>query len=217
MSGNLQNAIVELNEEVALSLVKERIEAGEEPESIIEALSSGMQTVADRFEREEYGLAELHMASEIYNESVKLVESKFKAPPVLGKIVLGQAAARLKDYGREAVAGVLKASGFEVYDLGEDVSGERFAAKAREVNADVVAICGLQSTNVEAARSAVSEIRASGATAKILVGPGISCGCQIVVDDKMRQMVGADAAWNRVREAVDLAKSVVKKQEEAVA
>ena len=97
------------------------------------------------------------------------------------------------------------------------MSGERFAAKAREVNADVVAICGLQSTNVEAARSAVSEIRASGATAKILVGPGISCGCQIVVDDKMRQMVGADAAWNRVREAVDLAKSVVKKQEAALA
>jgi len=211
MAGNLQDAITELNEDDTLRLVSEKIRTGEEPTAIVEALSRGMEVITERFEKAEYGLAELHMATEIFNESVKLVEPKLKESPTLGKIVIGQVIGRMRDFSREPVAGMLKAAGFEVYDLGEDVPGEKFVEKARQVKADIIGICGLQATAVDAARDIVSKVRASGVGVKILAGAGMSCGCQIVVDDKMRQMVGADAAWNSVREAVALAKSMVKR------
>ncbi len=211
MLESLQDATADLNENEALRLVNEKIQVGEDPKGIVEALSRGMETVTERFEKAEYGLAELHMATEIFNECVKLVEPKLRESPKLGRIVIGQVTGRLEDFSREPIAGMLKATGFEVHDLGGDVPGERFVEKAREVEADVIGICGIQATAVDAARDIVSKVRASGIGAKILIGAGMSCGCQIVVDDEMRRMVGADGIWNGVREAVDLAKKMMVK------
>ncbi|MFQ6135158.1 MAG: B12-binding domain-containing protein [Nitrososphaerales archaeon] len=214
MSESLHNAIVELNEDHTLHLVSEKINAGEEPTGIVEDLGRGMETVTERFEKGEYGLAELHMATEIFNECTKLIQPKLKevSAQVQGKVVLGKVIGRREDFSREPVAGMLRAAGFEVYDLGEDIPAQQFIDKAKEVDADIIGICGLETTAVRSAKNTISDIRASGVKAKILVGAGMLCGCSIVVDDKMRRTVGADAAWNGVREAVELAKKAVAKE-----
>ena len=214
MMEKLVNSIIELNEDETLSLVKAKVQAGENSRGIMEALSQGMKVIVERSEKGEYGLAELHMASEIFNECTKMLESKLieASAQIRGRVVLGKVIGRREDFSRIAVAGMLRASGFEVYDLGEDISAQQFIEKAREVNADVIGICGLETTAVNSAKNTISEIRASGVKAKILVGAGMLCGCSIVVDYKMRQTVGADAAWNTVREAVELIKNVVAKE-----
>jgi methanogenic corrinoid protein MtbC1 len=214
MSEILQNAITELNEDRTIHLVSEKLNAGEEPTDIVDDLGRGMETVTDRFEKGEYGLAELHMATEIFNECAELLKPKLKetSAQVRGKVVLGKVIGRREDFSREPVAGMLRAAGFEVYDLGEDIPAQQFIDKAKEVDADIIGICGLETTAVESAKNTISDIRAAGVKAKILVGVGMLCGCQIVVDDKMRQTVGADAAWNSVREAVELAKKAVAKE-----
>ncbi len=214
MSEILQNAITELNEDRTIHLVSEKLNAGEEPTGIVEDLGRGMETVTDRFEKGEYGLAELHMATEIFNECAELLKPKLKETSAQerGKVILGKVIGRREDFSREPVAGMLRAAGFEVYDLGEDIPAQQFIEKAKEVNADIIGICGLETTSVESAKKTISDIRASGVKAKILVGAGMLCGCQIVVDDKMRRTVGADAAWNSVGEAVGLAKKAVAKE-----
>jgi len=212
MTTSLQNALTELEEDHAIRLVSDKMNAGEEPTGILEELSRGMEKVAERFEKGEYGLAELHMATEIFKECTDLLESKLKEASIQtrGKVVVGKVIGRREDFSREPVVGMLRAAGFEVYDLGEDIPAERFIDKAKEVNADIVAICGLETTAVKSAKETISAIRESGVKAKILVGAGMLCGCSIVVDDQMRRTVGADSAWNSVREAVELAKMMTK-------
>jgi len=123
----LRDAIVNLDYEGIRDVAKEAIEAGLSPyEAIMEGMAKGMDIVGQKYEQGEYFLAELIMAGETMKEGLSVLEPYMKKGEIkhIGKVVIGTVEGDLHDIGKNIVITLLTASGFEVVDLGVDVSAE---------------------------------------------------------------------------------------------
>jgi 5-methyltetrahydrofolate--homocysteine methyltransferase len=104
-----------------------------------------MKVVGDKYERLEVFIPEILVISDAVMDVVRELEPRLRAARVKpeGKIVLGVVEGDIHDIGKNIVALVFKSMGWEVYDLGRDVPPSKFVEKAREVDADVVGLSGL--------------------------------------------------------------------------
>jgi len=130
MKEKLIEAIANMQEEEAVKLAQEMLDAGTEPQTVLEACREAMSRIGQRYDEKEYFLPELIIAGEILKQLADLVKPKLKetlteARP-LGKVVLGTVAGDIHDVGKDIVAFMLDVNNFEVYDLGVDVSAESF-------------------------------------------------------------------------------------------
>jgi trimethylamine corrinoid protein len=205
MASDLVNALADLEEEKALSVVKERLNAGDEPLRILEDARRGLEIVGERFAKNEYFIPDLLYSGEILREIGAVVKPELsKGPAVerIGKIVLGTVAGDIHDIGKDIVVFMLDVNGFEVYDLGVDVPVETFVEKIRETGAAIVGLSGFLTLAFEAMRQTVQAIKDAGLRDKvrIMIGGG-------QVDEQVRGFVGADAFGKDAMDAVALAKS----------
>lgn len=207
---SLQETVADLNEKEAIDLVKNKIEAGENPLEIVEELRAAMETIGHRFEEKEYFVTELIMGAEIFKECMNLVEPKFKREAVssLGRVIIGTVKDDIHDLGKNIVVAMLRGVGFEVHDLGVDVPPEKFVEKAEEIDPDVIGLCALITTAIESMKDTIEAIRKAGIGAKIMIGGGI-----VSRDEATKEYVGADAVGKDASEAIRLAKKFVKKEE----
>ncbi|MHA1378560.1 MAG: cobalamin B12-binding domain-containing protein [Candidatus Helarchaeota archaeon] len=126
---NLSNAISNLDEENALKEVDELIKNEMKIEQIIRAIRNGMEKVGEKFSTKEYYLAELVYSAEIFQNIMQKLEPLLKkddASYSVGKIVIGTAKNDIHDLGKNLVASLLRAEGFQVIDLGVNVPPEKF-------------------------------------------------------------------------------------------
>jgi len=121
-----------------------------------------------------------------------------------GRVVLGTVAGDIHEIGKNLVATLLSANGFEVYDLGVDVSAAAFAAKAAEVNADLVGVSALLTTTMTGQRAVVEALGAAGLRphVKVMVGGA-------PVTSAWADEIGADAYAEDAIAAVDTARRLV--------
>ncbi len=166
-----------------------------------------MAVVGGRFEKGEYFVPELILAGEMLREISELVKphmaaSADVAAPKLGKVVLGTVAGDIHDIGKDIVRFMLDVNGFEVTDLGVDVSAERFVDSVRDLRPEVLALSGFLTLSYDSMRDTVAALKAAGLRdqVKVMVGGG-------AVDDQIRQYAGADAFGIDAMAAVTLAKS----------
>jgi 5-methyltetrahydrofolate--homocysteine methyltransferase len=108
----------------------------------------------------------------------------------------------LHDIGKNLVAMMLKGSGFQVTDLGVDVSAEKFVAAAREQQAQIVAVSALLTTTMLNMRDVVKGVRAAGLAAKIMVGGA-------PVTEAFAREIGADGYSADAGSAVRLARGLI--------
>lgn len=205
MASDLVSALADLEEEKALSIVEERLNAGDEPLRILEDARRGLEIVGERFAKNEYFIPDLLYSGEILKEIGAIVKPELlKRPAVerIGKIVFGTVAGDIHDIGKDIVAFMLDVNGFEVYDLGVDVPVEAFVEKIRETDAAIVGLSGFLTLAFEAMRQTVQAIKDAGLRDKvrIMIGGG-------QVDEQVRGFVGADAFGKDAMDAVALAKS----------
>ncbi|MFN8594645.1 MAG: cobalamin-dependent protein [Anaerolineae bacterium] len=92
---------------------------------------------------------------------------------MLGKVVLGTVKGDIHEIGKNLVATMLSASGFEVYDLGVDVPFEKFIEKAREVNADIIGMSALLTTTMTGQRTVIEMLDDMGMRPKVKVMVGV--------------------------------------------
>ena len=145
-SSPLVEAVANLNDSEVASLVRSKIDAGSDPLSIVKELRKGMDIVGERYKKGTYFLCELIVAGEIFKDSMKLIEPLLKAgkntdKPI--KLVLGTVKGDIHNIGKDILALLLRASGFEVYALGIDVSPSAFVAKLHETEAPILGMSGL--------------------------------------------------------------------------
>ncbi|MCJ7609520.1 cobalamin-dependent protein [Candidatus Bathyarchaeota archaeon] len=207
MSESLVEAIADLREEDAVRLAKERLDRGEEPLSVLGDGRKGMEAVGQRFAKKEYFLPELIYSGEILKRITELSKTKLQAStPQMrrGKVVIGTVAGDIHDIGKDIVVFMLDIYGFEVHDLGVDVSADQFVQRIKEISPQVVALSGFLTLAFESMRKTVQAITDAGLRGgvKIMVGGG-------QIDERIREYVMADAYGIDAMSAVTLAKSWV--------
>ena len=204
MSDKLVNLIADMEEEEALALAKELLDAGTPPLQILDDCRVAMETVGSRFEAGEYFIPELILAGEMLKSISAEVKPYFEGEQEVkkqGKVIVGTVHGDIHDIGKDIVVFMLDVNGFEVYDLGIDVPVQAFVDKITETGAPVVALSGFLTLSFESMKETVEGITAAGLRegVQIMVGGG-------AVDDKVCQYAGADAYGVDAMAAVSLAK-----------
>jgi methanogenic corrinoid protein MtbC1 len=118
-------------------------------------------------------------------------------------MVLGTAKGDIHNIGKDIVAVLLKAAGFEIYDMGIDVAPDVFVNKLKETGAPILGISGLLTPSFESMKLTVQAVEAAGLRnkVKIIIGGGI-------VTEMVRKYVGADAFTDDAPEGVELCKKL---------
>lgn len=191
MTESLIQALVEMQEEEALSEARALLDGGEEPLAILEACSKAMETVGARFEKGEYFLPHLMMAGEMLkqvSEMVKPLIREEKNVAARGRVLIGTVKGDIHDIGKNIVTFLLEANGFEVRDIGIDQPPEKFVEAIREFRPQVVGMSGLLTLAFDSMKKTVQAIEEAGLRNGlwIMIGGG-------QVTDKVREYTGADA------------------------
>ncbi len=204
MSGDLVSLLADLKEPEVLKLVKERLDADEDPLKILEDSRKAMGIVGERFADGEYFLPELVYSGELLKQITELVKPKLgkvTETKRLGKVVIGTVAGDIHDIGLNIVDFMLDVNGFEVYNLGVDVPAEQFVEKLKETDARILGLSGFLTPAFDSMKEAVQAVEAAGLRnrTKVMIGGG-------QIDDEVRKYVAADAYGKDAMVAVALAK-----------
>jgi methanogenic corrinoid protein MtbC1 len=154
-------------------LAKSALEAGIKPDEILEnALIPAMGNVGNRFSRKEIYVPQMLMAAKAMNSAMAHLKPFFLSGETKrkGKVIIGTVSGDLHDIGKNLVAMMIEGGGWEVIDLGVDVSAEKFL-KALDENPDaIIGLSALLTTTMENMKKIVLAIREKYSMTKILVG-----------------------------------------------
>jgi methylmalonyl-CoA mutase cobalamin-binding domain/chain len=207
MSNKLVNAIADMKEEEALTLVREMVEGGSDPMAILDAARKAMDIIGQRYEEGTYFLPELMLAGEMMNQITDIVKPEMaKLPEVKrrGKVLIGTVAGDIHDIGKNIVIFMLDVNGFDVLDLGVDVPPQKFVEAVQEFEPQVVGLSGFLALAFDAMKETVEAIKAAGLRdkVKIMIGGG-------QINEDIREFTGADAYGKDAMAGVSLAKKWV--------
>ena len=197
----IAEALANLEEERAAELVQKKVDAGEDPMSILSECRQGMDIVGERYKAGDYFLSELIVSGEIFKESMKVIEPHLKAQDSgqATRIVLGTVKGDIHNIGKDIVAVLLKGAGFEVYDLGIDVPPQAFIDKLKETGAPILGMSGLLTPSFDAMKETIEAVKEAGLRdkVKIVIGGG-------VVTELVQRHTGADAFTDDGLEGVEI-------------
>ncbi|GAB4424273.1 MAG: corrinoid protein [Anaerolineales bacterium] len=171
----MAQSIIDGEEELAAELAQKALDAGIDPlDAITNGFVAGVNTVGDSFACGQAFLPELVMAGEAMKAAIAVLEPAMKASgterKMLGKVVLATVEGDIHEIGKSLVGTMLTSSGFEVYDLGVDVSTADILAKAEEVGADIVGLSALLTTTMVKQKEVIDEVTRRGMKVKVMVG-----------------------------------------------
>ena len=201
-------AVIKGDEEAAVGVANKVISEGLNPIEIIsEGFAKGMITVGDLFAKEEYALPQVLLSAAAMQDAMDVLDPHIPRQDVkekMGVVVIGTVAGDIHEIGKRIVGTMLEVYGFEVHDLGADVSIEQFIEKAKEVKADIVATSALMTTTMMRQKSLEEALKEAGirADVKTMVGGA-------AVTKEWADLIGADGYGQDVTEAVEAAKKLV--------
>ena len=201
----IKDAIVNLDIDNIGKLCQEAINAGIPAyEIVMNGMAKGMDVVGEKYERNEYFLAELIMAGEVMKEGMKILEPHLKGGEIkkVGKVVIGTVRGDLHDIGKNIVVTLLNAAGFEVIDLGVDVAPEKFVEAVKENKPDIVGMSALLTTTMIEMENVIKALKEAGLREKVKIIIG---GAPIT--EEYARKIGADAAARDAVEGVNICKS----------
>ena len=171
----MAQCIIDGEEEVAAELAQKALDDGVDPlQAITDGYMPGVNEVGDSFACGQAFLPELVMAGEAMKAAIAVLEPAMKASgmqrQILGKVVLATVEGDIHEIGKSLVGTMLTSSGFEVYDLGVDVSTTDILAKAEEVGADIVGLSALLTTTMVKQKEVIDEVTKRGIKVKVMVG-----------------------------------------------
>ena len=204
MARDLCSTLADLKEKEALAIVRDRLNAGDDPLGILNDARRGMEIVGKRFAASEYFIPDLVYSGEILKSINDMVKPKMtQAAEVkrLSKIVFGTVAGDIHDIGKDIVVFMLDVNGFEVIDLGVDVPAQKFVDKIKESGAPIVGLSGFLTLAYDAMKQTIEAIQDAGLRDKVKVMIG---GGQIT--EEIKEYTGADAYGRDAMVGVSLAK-----------
>jgi methanogenic corrinoid protein MtbC1 len=158
----LVNKLADLEEATVLALVRERVQAGDDPFDIIEDAQQAMRRVGERYEQREYYISSMMMAGEIFREVMEIVEpvlAQKATGSASGNILLGTVQGDIHDIGKNIFGILLRCHGFSVTDLGVDVSPAQMAQEALRTAPDIIALSGLLTISYDSMKDTIQRIK----------------------------------------------------------
>ena len=203
----LTDAIVAGNMPNATALVNEAVSAGVAPQEIISTyLIKGMEIIGARFGAGQAFVPNLLMSARAMKGCLDILKPLLKGDTSIsyGTVVIGTVKGDLHDIGKNLVASMFEGSGFEVVNLGIDISADRFVAAGQEHNADILVLSALLTTTMGYMKDVVAAVKDAGLRdrIKIMVG-GAPVNAEFAAE------VGADAYTADANEAVLVAKRLL--------
>jgi methanogenic corrinoid protein MtbC1 len=161
------------DQEGADELTGKALEMGCTPDEILEkALIPAMANVGNRFSRKEIYVPQMLMSAKAMNGAMSHLKPYFQSGVTKrrGTFIIGTVTGDLHDIGKNLVAMIVEGGGWEVVDLGVDVSSEKFLEALNENPKAVIGLSALLTTTMENMKKIVTDIKAKSANSKILVG-----------------------------------------------
>ena len=174
----------------AKELTKAAIQAGITPKTIImEGLTAGMDVVGEKYEAKEYFIPDMLASAEATGIAMEILEPHLAKSGISpkGKIIMATVKGDLHDIGKNIVALLLKGAGYEVKDLGADVSPERIVDAVREENPDFLGLSALLTTTMRMMGETINKLEEAGLRDKVKVLVGGAAVSQDFADE-----IGAD-------------------------
>jgi len=186
----LKQLVIDGKADRAAAMVAKLLDEGGSAEALMEkALIPAMDVVGKLFQDGEYFLPELLVSAKAMQKSVEVIKQRSPAGTVTksGKAVVGTVKGDLHDIGKNLLVMSLEGAGFEVVDLGTDVSAEQFVGAVKEHKPNVVGMSALLSTTMYMMKDVIEAIDKEGlhASVKIMVGGA-------PLNDDYAKKIGAD-------------------------
>jgi 5-methyltetrahydrofolate--homocysteine methyltransferase len=201
----LSEAIIKGDQGRAVALTKDALAEGLSATSILnDGLLAGMNVLGKRFKNNEVYIPEVLVAARAMKMAMdvlapKLAESR---SGVIAKVAIGTVQGDLHDIGKKLVSVMLRGAGFEVIDLGVDVSAETFVEQAKSSNAKIVAMSALLTTTMPAMEKVIKALKDAKCDVKTLIGGA-------PVTQNYADRIGADGYAADAAAAVDVAKALL--------
>jgi len=199
---NLRKAIIDGNRKAAPVLAQQAIDMEVPPYTIVtDACSPAMAEVGELYQQGEYFIPEILMSAKAFEAAMAIIEPllKSKKLELTGTVVLGVSEGDIHSIGKNLVATMLEASGFNVIDLGTDVPAKKFIAAAIKSNADIIGVSALMTTSMIGMKDIVHLVKEEGLDVKVIVGGG-------PVNQEYANSIGADGYGRDAMDAVRVAK-----------
>jgi 5-methyltetrahydrofolate--homocysteine methyltransferase len=191
---------------VAILVQKALNESIDLQEIMHKGMVSGMMVIGERFKNNEIFLPEMMVAARAMNAGLDIIEPLIATSNAhyVGKVVIGTVKDDLHDVGKNMVKIMFKGSGFQVFDLGIDVSADEFVQAARKNDADLIAMSALLTLTVHNMKGTIEVIEEAGLKneTKIMVGGA-------PVSQNIADRVGADGYAPDCARAVERAKELL--------
>jgi len=203
----LADAILEGNDKEVELRVRGALDAGVAPERILaEGMIEAMREVGSLFEAGEYYVPEMMAAARAMQAGLGILRPVLVASGVkrLGKVLIGTVKGDLHDIGKNLVVMMLEGAGYEVVDLGTDVTPQRLAAAVREHMPQIVGMSALLTTTMQNMRDSIEALEDMGVreSVKVIVGGA-------PVTSEFAGQIGADGYAPDASRAVSLVRSLI--------
>ncbi len=171
----LTEAMGDLEEDIVVEIIDEVLASGTGAQEAVDACSEGMNIVGDRFGTGEYFVSDLIYAGEIMTDAVQKLSTLLADGNGAGtsaKIVIATVKDDLHDIGKNIVKAFFEAAGFEVVDLGIDVSTDKIVETVKEQGIKIVALTGVLTLALDSMKATIDAFTAAGIRddVKILIG-----------------------------------------------
>jgi corrinoid protein of di/trimethylamine methyltransferase len=205
--GGLYDAILNGDQKTSVALTRQALEEGVEPVDLIHRyMIPAMDEAGKRFECEDFFVPELLLAARAMKGALELLRPRLAASGAqpAGRVVIGTVKGDLHDIGKNLVSSMLEGGGFEVTDLGADVSPERFVEAVRKTGAQIVCLSALLTVTMPSMKTTIEAFRQAGIRdqIKVLIGGA-------PVTEQYAREIGADGYGGNANVAVALARQIV--------
>jgi len=202
----LREAILRGDSKAALAVTREAIAENVDPLDLVtKHMVPAMDEVGRRFECQEYFVPELLIAARAMKGALELIRPLLTASgaPSAGSVVIGTVRGDLHDIGKNLVASMLEGAGFDVFDLGTDVTPQKFLAEAKAKKAKIVALSALLTTTMTSMKSTIEEFKKEGVRDqfKFMIGGA-------PVTQEYADQIGADGYSENANGAVSMARKL---------
>ncbi len=206
---DMSKAVIDGLPDVARGLADEAVRAGVDPlEAIDRGFKPGMDIVGEGFASGELFIPDLMMSGEAMKAAIATLEPELmkrkQQREVLGQVVIGTVQGDIHEIGKTLVATMLAANGFEVHDLGVDVSSQQFVDAVREVNATIVGLSALLTTTILNQEDVILNLAEAGLRERVKVIIG-----GVPASPEWAEEIGADGYAENATEAVEVIKRLV--------
>lgn len=203
----LYEAILKGNLPLTIEMTKIAIEEKTDPKSVIDnCMSKAMDEIGSRFENGKAFVPEMLMSARAMKGALELLKPLLvdNNIPRAGVIVIGTVKGDLHDIGKNLVASMLEGSGFEVVNLGVDVSSEKFVASVVERKAGILCLSALLTTTMNYMKEVIRTLEEAGIRnqVKVMIGGA-------PINSTFAKEIGADGYSSNANAAVSLAKQLL--------